>query len=93
MPAARSTSSPLALEVTTAVSTPSSAQLLIQRRSRGRPRRRRGERLLHERLLAVADLATGPRERDAAGAQEVAHAVEAGLAVDVREVVALEVDR
>ncbi len=103
MPAARRTSSPLALEVTTAVSTP-------RRRSCLDPGDRAGEgvdavageRVLDERLLAVADAVHGPLVRravraalgrlDAAGAQEVAHAVVARLAVEQRDVVALEVE-
>src|ERR671923_413505 len=53
-----------------------------------------GKRSLEQRLLAVPDLAhsLGP-EGEAAGAHEVAHAVVAALAVDVRDVVVLRVER
>ena len=52
------------------------------------------QRLLDERLLAAGDQPHGERrDLEAARAQEVAYAVLAHLAVDVLEVVALDVER
>ena len=94
-PAASSTAGALAEEETTASGIPEPAQVVQQRhRARVGHDAVAGQHLVERVVLAVAQLADPLLGQvDAPRGQEVAHAVVAGLAVDVGEVVGVGVGR